>query len=930
MSTPILATKLFIPPLRSPNLVPRPQLIARLNQGLQRGRKLTLISAPAGFGKTTLIAEWGFRIAESDPYFEVRNPHLGWLSLDEGDNDPKRFLAYLIAALQRAAGLDNAAGEETAVGASALDMLQSPQTPPVSAVLTALINDIAALPGKIVLALDDFHAINSSAVEEVLAYLLEHLPPNLHLVIATRIDPHLPFARLRAQDQLTELRALDLRFSSAEAAEFLNRVMGLDLSAADVAALEKRTEGWIAGLQLAAISMRGQKDTAALVKSFTGSHRYVLDYLIEEVLEQQPADIQDFLLQTAVLDRLTGSLCDAVRFGENVRFEETPSNSSGIADGQATLELLDHANLFIIPLDEQRHWYRYHHLFADLLRQRLRQSDPALIPVLRQRASLWFEENDFLDEAIDQALLAGDSQRAAALIARVVDGAWDRGEHGKLRRWLESLPLEHVTSDPAFSLYLAWCLLADGELEEAQNAIQAAQGALDVLAQKQNQADGANLRALRGKSAATRAFAAFYRGDFPQLFHFARLALETLPEQELSWRSTATHLVGDAYDFQGDMVQAYPSRLEAVLASQAMGNSYVSLISHLKLAIIMRRRGMLQEAIAICEQQMERASAIGMAQTVLAGWALAIWGETLAETNDLASAREKAQKSADLLQSDGDLAMIGSSYLGLIRIMFSCADFATAQAFIDKIESWDREYDMPPWITNLAACWQARLWLAQGDDALLSAWVSEQEPDAAENITYVRETTQVEIARYLAARGQLEKAKSILDRLLGPAITYGRTWRVIEIQILQALIHQAADDTDRALAALEQALITAEPGGFMRIFVDEGPPMAQLLYEANTHGLYPAYTAALLAAFPTSYSALRIPHSEFVEPLSERELEVLHLIAQGLSNSQIAARLYLSLHTIKAHTRNIYAKLDVHNRTQAVARARTLQLLEPN
>jgi LuxR family maltose regulon positive regulatory protein len=393
MPDTLLRTKLFIPPLR-PNLVPRQHLIERLNQGLQLGYKLTLVSAPAGFGKTTLVSEWvGSLRLDVAKESQIAN-RIAWLSLDEGDNDPTRFLAYFITALNQAEGIDATLGE------GILAMLQSPQTPPVADILISLINDVIAIPDRIILVLDDYHVLASSPVDDAITFLLEHLPPQMHLVIATRDDPQLSLARLRARGQLTELRAAELRFASSEVAEFLNQVMGLDLSADDIAALETRTEGWIAGLQLAAISMQGHKDTTNRIKSFTGSHRFVLDYLIEEVLDQQSESVQMFLLQTAILNRLTGSLCDAL---------------TGQQNGQATLEMLEHANLFIVPMDEERRWYRYHHLFAELLQRRLNIANPSLTNDLHSKAVVWYETNGNLSEAIHHALAIDDIRRTRSI-----------------------------------------------------------------------------------------------------------------------------------------------------------------------------------------------------------------------------------------------------------------------------------------------------------------------------------------------------------------------------------------------------------------------------------------------------------------------------------------------------------------------------------
>jgi LuxR family maltose regulon positive regulatory protein len=919
MPTSILATKLFIPPTR-PEIVPRPRLVKQLNEGLQR--KLSLISAPAGFGKTTLVSEWVDKIkSHANGESQIGN-QVAWLSLDEGDSDPASFLAYLIAALNRVEGI------ETAMVKNLLGMLQSPQPPPTESFLTSLINELVDIPDKIIFVLDDYHVIESPQVDDALAYLVEHMPPQMHLVIASRTDPQLPLSRLRARGHMIELRAADLRFTTYEAAEFLNRMMGLDLSAEDIAALESRTEGWIAGLQLAAISMKGRKDTSDLIRSFTGSHRYILDYLIEEVLEQQSDSVQNFLLQTAILNRLTSSLCDAL---------------TGQDNGQETLEILEHANLFIVPLDEERRWYRYHHLFADLLRQRLRQAQPEQVSKLHHLASAWHQHNGFIDEAIEHALRAEEFERAAQLIEDNVDAIWQRGEHMKLRGWLAALSPKLVLSKPHLCILRAWDLFTSGQQEAAEQSLQAAEGALgsgaDQTVRTQSEGDqlsDSDKMKIKGRAAAIRAFLAFYRGDVPVLNQYARQALELLPEDDLTWRSTATVALGDGYSFMGDMEAANRVRLEALETSRAAGNDYMTLIAGMKLAVTLRQQGRLGQVIGICEQQLQLANKTGLSQTIVIGWLLAIWGEVLAEKNDLDEAIRLAEKGAELTGRGRDVAMIGWSYLCLIRVLFSRGELAAAEEIIEMMENIAREYYVPPWIINLLAAWQARIWLAEDRLEAASQWAEESGLDIDGPLAFMHETERIVLARILIAQGRMDEADAFLQRLLEGALEGGRISRAIEMLMLQAFAYQTRDDTARAMISLEQALILAEPGGFMRTFVDEGLPMAHLLYEALSREIAPDYVRRLLAAFPTTKpEKTDLPtspadQSELVEPLSEREIEVLQLIAGGLTNREIAARLYLSLNTVKVHTRNIYGKLGVNNRTQAIRRGRALGILPPN
>ena len=908
MSINLLRTKLFVPPLR-PSLVHRPDLIKRLNKGMQQGCKLTLISAPAGFGKTTLMSAWAQQCEQP----------AAWLSLDESDNDVTHFLTYLAATLQT---IDGNIGKEL------LTTLQSAGTVNIESFLTTLLNEISELPNDVILILDDYHVIESRPIDKAIIFLLDHLPSCMHLVIVSRIDPSLPLSRLRASGHLTELRAVDLRFSSTEAAEFLNQVMGLELAVEDITALETRTEGWIAGLQLAALSLQGHEDTATLIKSFTGSHRFVLDYIIEEVLEQQPEDIQNFLLQTAVLDRMTGSLCDAL-MGQNT--------------GQMTLERLEHANLFIIPLDDDRQWYRYHHLFADLLRQRQRQVLPEETAVLHHKASQWYEQNGFTDESIEHALRAQDFGRATKLIERIAEAVWARGISSKLQRWLTKLPVEFLCAKPQLCIFHAWYLIGSGDQDTANRILQAAEQKLATYTDEdienkspeQEQHQHLGSATLRGRLATTQAFAAFYRGDILAIIQQARQALEYLPAQNLSWRSTALHLLGDAYDFSGEMEVAYHSRLKAVEASRASGNNISIMIANLKLAIVLRHQGRLQQVIEICRQQLEFANENGMAQSVVVGWLLAIWGEVLAEINGLDAAKQQAKRGVALTERGGDLAMLGWSYICLIRILFSCGELATAAEIVHKMENIARESDMLPLFMNLTSAWQVRLWLAQGKLEAVAQWVDARGLDADRRPTYLHEMEYMVLARFLIIQRRLNEASKLLQNLLEATKAGGRISRMIEVLLLQAMLLQDSGDTNRAITALDQALRLAEPGGFVRVFIDEGLPMAQLLSKTADLGIMPDYTGKLLAAFKAeaqagesaSYSPPIPPAQSQLELLSQRELEVLHLIAQGCSNREVSKRLYLALNTVKGHNSRIFGKLGVKNRTQAINKAIALKLI---
>jgi LuxR family maltose regulon positive regulatory protein len=924
MAASILVTKLFAPPTRT-KLVHRPDLLERLSDGLDR--KLTLLSAPAGFGKTTLVSHWVENL-QSNSELESQSIKLAWLSLDQDDNDPVRFLTYFIAALNHIDGI------ETDLGQGALSMLQSPQPPPPKSVLISLINELAVIPEKIVFVLDDYHLIESEPIHQALVFLLENLPSQLYFVIATRQDPPLSLGRLRARDQLTELRAVDLRFTTSEAADFLNQVMGLNLSAEDIAELETRTEGWIAGLQLAAISMQGRKDRKGFIKSFTGGHRLVLDFLIEEVLGQQPESVQNFLLQTAILDRMTSSLCDALTGQEN---------------GQETLEMLDHANLFIVPLDEERRWYRYHHLFGDLLRQRLRQTQAEQLKELHDKASEWYKQNGLIDQAIEHALKSKDFDQAAYLIQSQIDVLWQRGEHGKLRRWLQALPKKLLLTEPQFGIIRAYYLHAIGERTSAEQLLQRIERILDPHGNGDKVISSLEYKhlletersKLRGRLASIRALIYSFDGNVKGIIKQANRALEYLPEQDLTWRNLSGFALGDAHSLLGDVAASYDARLTTLRAYEAEGNIFYIILAALKLASTLREQGELYRARDLCNDQVRLAEKNNLAEISFVGCIRAILGEVLAEFNDLERAIQHARQGVKIAEGGQNLVFLSLSYLYLMRVLFSKKDLAGAKEVFDKVLRLEREMTIPIWLSSQMATWQAKFWLLQDDLEAVSNWADKceilvyEDQHTHEGIDHLSMIDHIVYARVLIAQDLMEEAIQLLRHLYKTAERSGRISRSIEIRMLQALAYQSTGQTEQAMESFENVLNLAEPKGFIRIFVDEGPPMASLLYEALSREIKPEYVQRLLSAFSVTEpeeaasTKHKVDQSKLIEPLSEREIEVLQLVAKGLTNQVIATRLVLSVHTVKTHTRNIYSKLGVNNRTQAVDRARTLGILSP-
>ena len=902
MAAPLLATKLFIPLPRS-RVVVRPRLIERLNEGLRQnqgfGCKLTLISASAGFGKTTLVSEWVAGCDRAEP--RVRR---AWLSLDAGDNDPARFLTYLIAALQTVA---------PKIGEGILGILHATQSQPphIELLLTTLLNELITISDNFILVLDDYHVIETQSLHQALTFLIEHLPPQLHLVIATREDPPLPLARFRVRGQLNELRATDLRFTPAEAAEFLNRVMGLNLSAEDIASLESRTEGWIAGLQLAALSMQGHQDTASFIKSFTGSHHFVLDYLVEEVLQQQTESVQTFLLRTSILDRLCGPLCEAVL-----------RDASG--SGQATLEYLEHANLFIIPLDNERRWYRYHHLFAELLRQRLHALDPQQPDSVAQyhtRASQWYEDNGLQIEAFRHAAAAHDIERAERLIKGGGIPLHSLAAVTAIIDWLDSLPKTALDARPWLWVRSGTSMLMAGQTTGVEEKLQAAEAALATAGAgaTQNADLDDEVRDLIGQIASVRATLAILRYESEAAIIQSRRALEYLPPDNPSARTRAIWTLGFAYQLQGDRAAARQVYGEAMAIRQTSGNIYFTILATTGLGQIQESDNQLYEAadnyrrsLQLFGEEPPNASEefLGLARICY-------------EWNDLEAAEQYGRQSVELArQYDPAVDRVIISEVFLARLKLARGDVGGAAAMLAQAQRSAHERNFTLRLPEIAAA-QVLVLLRQGNLAA-AAQLSRAYP------------LPLSHARVHLAQGDASAALAVLKPLRQEMEAKGWQDERLKVMVLQAVALHAHGQKEAALQVLCDALALAEPGGFIRLFVDEGAPMAELLSEAATRGIMPDYVGKLLAAFQhvtkdegrtTALSSSVARPSSLVEPLSQRELEVLRLIAQGLSNQEIGDRLFLAVNTVKGHNRVIFDKLQVQNRTEAVARARALGLL---
>jgi LuxR family maltose regulon positive regulatory protein len=896
MSTPLLETKLYLPRPRL-GLVPRPRLSERLDRGL--AAKLLLVSAPPGFGKTTLLVDWTAALSADD------RVSTAWLSLDAGDNDPATYWAYVVAAL-RAVAPD--------VGADALAMLQETRPPPIEVVLTTLLNGLGTMEAELVLVLDDYHVIESPQVQSGMAFLLEHLPPRLHLVIASRADPALPLPRLRALGDLVEIRSADLRFTPAEAVAYLNDSRGLQLTAADVVALEERTEGWIAALQLAALSLAGREDTASFIAGFSGDDRYVVDYLVDEVLNRQPQHVRSFLLQTSVLERMNGSLCEAV---------------TGQSGGRALLEALERDNLFVVPLDARRHWYRYHHLFADVLQTRLLDEHPDRVAGLHRSASDWYEEHGDRPEAIRHALAGGDHPSAATLVELAMPALRRDRREATMRAWLERLPDDVLRARPVLCNTLAGARLSTGTFEGVEDLLADAErlmGTDDLVVVDQDE-----FRRLPAALAVHRAGLALMRGDVEATVGFARRALELRETNDHLAGGAASALLGLAAWSVGDLEVAEASYRGCLVDFERMDHVSDVLGCSIALADIQVAQGRLRSAMRTYEAALELVSRHDV--RVLRGTVDMYVGLAAlhVEHGDLPAARRDLDRARELGEHAGLPQNAYRSRVVMAQVRAAEGDLDAAVGLLDEAEQ-RYEGDFSPDIRPVAAR-RARLWIRQGrlDDAL--AWAKRRDLSVADDVIYVREFEHLTLARALVADRRpgaelrLAQVRDLLGRLLRQAHDSHRGGSVLEISVVEALAHHRSGDLARALASLAEALDLAEPEGYVGLFLDEGVAMTELLTTAVRQGRASPYLQQLLAGARVPLATPGRSTSTLVEPLSARERDILRLLRSDLSGPEIARELVVSLNTVRTHTKNVYLKLGVNSRRAAVRRAHELDLL---
>ena len=903
MAGPLIATKLYVPRLRR-GLVARPRLLDHLRRGA--GSRLTLVSAPAGFGKTTLLVDWF-----NEP--DGGDRCVAWLSLDASDQEPATFWTYVVTALQATV---------PEVGPRALELISSPM--PTELVLTTLLNELAAAPCDVWLVLDDYHQVDNREVSEGMIFLLTHLPPHVHILLSTRADPDLPLARWRVRGELVEIRVADLRFTFDEAAEYLTQVTGLSLTAGDVEALEQRTEGWIAALQLAALSIQGRDDVSRFIAQFAGTDRYLVDFLVEEVLAHQAEPVREFLLHSSILDRLSGPLCDAV---------------VGRGDGRDMLTKLERANLFLVALDDQREWFRYHHLFADVLRARMLAEQPDLVPLLHERASRWYEAHDFAEEAIRHALAARDFDRTVSLMELAVPAVRRHRREAMLLGWLRILPDDVVRASPVLSVFYGYMLMISGDLDGFEGRLDDADRALGGVPEGTAPpwAQTEELRTLPATIAVYRASLAQARGDVAGTTEHARQALALAGPGDHLARGGAAGFLGLAAWARGDVSSALETFAQAVASLHAGGNLVDELSSSLVLADMWLAAGHPSTARRLYLRALQVSEAhdgpvLRATPDLYVGLS-----ELDYEVGDLGAARAGLEQAAAL----GEGAAMTESrfrwYVAMGRLVDSEGDPQEAISLLETAEQLYRPGFFPD-VRPIAAL-KARIWIGHGDLAKATEWVHERGVSATDEAAYLREFDHLTLVRLLIARHRahsdpdaLGQARQLLARLHDAADASGRAGSVVEIGMLSALAQDAQGHRPQALETLRRSWAQApEPEAYVRLFLDEGTPMRKLLRAADLQGVVGDHARRLLgfdvALDVDATVADRHSAQSTAEPLSERELQVLRLLDSELTGPQIARELFVTLNTLRSHTKRIFTKLEVTSRRGAVSRARERGLL---
>ncbi|MBN1273870.1 MAG: hypothetical protein JXB26_16525 [Candidatus Aminicenantes bacterium] len=891
--SPLLLSKILVPTLKS-GLVSRQRLVQSLNKGWDT--KLTVISAPPGFGKTTLLTDWA----------RQSKAPVAWFSIDSGDNNPLHFLKYVIAALQR---------EEPDVGKTAMNLLQSPQRPSIETILINILNDVLLTSKEMALVLDDYHLVENEAIHRMIGFFIDHLPQKMHLYLAARSDPPLSLSRLRSQSQLIEVRAGDLSFRMDETVQLLNTKLHLDLSSENIHRLESRTEGWIAGLQLAALSIQGRENASAFIQDFKGDNRYIADYLMEEVLNRQPEHIHHFLLKTSILDPLTGALCDAV---------------TGTKDSREMLAMMERSNLFVFPLDVEGNWYRYHRLFADLLQQRLKQGMKEILPELHLKAGQWYSRNGFKENAVDHFLAGGEFDRAAEIIEDIAEFDWDRGMESRLWRWFRHLPEEKIAQNPYLCIFHARELFENAKQEAAEEWLNTAEKLF-----KETQVSPHEVRKLKGRIAVIRAVMSAYCGKIEDIISYTQESLKLLPQEDMIWRSVAATTEGFAYGWsgEGDLKKAEEAFAEALEWSRSADNIYFILLAGSCLAGVVGLQANVNRALKIYSDLLPIAEERGFLESGPVSTIYSGIGAIYIERGDLEQGIRLIQKGIQTAERVNDPIALSSCRFSLIRALLYKNKYKEARQVLQSLEESAKHFIMPPWMMHNITAMKIFLYLVQGNLEAAAALIEDKELRFDDELCQRKEAEHIALANFMAAQGRLDDAESLCARLISCAEKGNRVFNQIEVRILRALIAQKNGEEKTAVEEIKSALALAEPNGLLGIFTRKGSVVKRLLENvfeetASTKNrkdpCSKSYIKKILLAFKAVPSEKR---KGSVELLSDRELEVLLLISGGLSNQEIAQKLFISLNTVRTHTKNINLKLGVHSRTQAVARAKELELL---